>query len=83
MAAVERMFAAERAERRDEIESATMPLLVEKIASAGLTVVGFWLFLVLGRCLFSVKIICMCREWQTFIPDAKRVRGMTTPYPNP
>jgi hypothetical protein len=46
MAAVERMSAAERAERRAEIESAAVPLLVAKIASAGLIVVGFGLFLV-------------------------------------
>jgi hypothetical protein len=43
---VERMSAAERAERRAEIESAALPLLIAKIASAGLTVVGFGLFLV-------------------------------------
>jgi hypothetical protein len=46
MAAVERMSAAERAERRAEIESAAVPLLVAKIASAGLIVVGFGLFFV-------------------------------------
>lgn len=44
--AVERMSAAERAERRAEIESAAFPLLVAKIASAGLIVVGFGLFFV-------------------------------------
>jgi hypothetical protein len=46
MAAVERMSAAERAERRTEIESAVLPLLVAKIVSAGLIVVGFALFYV-------------------------------------
>ncbi len=46
MAAVERMSAAERAERRTGIESAAVPLLVAKIASAGLIVVGFGLFFV-------------------------------------
>jgi hypothetical protein len=46
MAAVERMSAAERAERRAEIESASVPLLIAKIASAGLIVVGFGLFFV-------------------------------------
>ena len=44
MAAVERMSAAERAERRAEIESASVPLLIAKIVSAGLIVVGFGLF---------------------------------------
>ena len=46
MAAVERMSAAERAERRAEIESAAVPLLVAKIASAGLIVIGLGLFFV-------------------------------------
>ena len=46
MTAVEHMSAAERAERRAEIESATVPLLVAKIVSAGLIVVGFGLFFV-------------------------------------
>jgi hypothetical protein len=46
MAAVEHMSAAERAERRAEIESAAVPLLVAKIVSAGLIVVGFGLFFV-------------------------------------
>jgi hypothetical protein len=46
MAAVERMSAAEKAERHAEIESAALPLLVAKIASAGLIVVGFGLFFV-------------------------------------
>jgi uncharacterized protein involved in response to NO len=46
MAAVERMSAAERAERRAEIESAAVPLLVAKIVSAGLLVIGFGLFFV-------------------------------------
>ncbi|KLK93305.1 hypothetical protein AA309_09975 [Microvirga vignae] len=46
VAAVERMSAAEKAERRAEIESAALPLLVAKIVSAGLIVVGFGLFLV-------------------------------------
>lgn len=46
MAAEERMSAAEKAERRAEIESAALPLLVAKIVSAGLIVVGFGLFLV-------------------------------------
>jgi hypothetical protein len=45
MAAVERMSPAERAERRAEIESAALPLLIAKIVSAGLIVVGFGLFL--------------------------------------
>jgi uncharacterized protein involved in response to NO len=40
------MSAAERAERRAEIESAAVPLLVAKIVSAGLIVVGFGLFFV-------------------------------------
>jgi hypothetical protein len=40
------MSAAERAERRTEIESAVLPLLVAKIVSAGLIVVGFALFYV-------------------------------------
>src|SRR5215218_4440023 len=44
MTAVERMSAAERAERRAEIESAAVPLLVAKIVSAGLIVIGFGLF---------------------------------------
>jgi hypothetical protein len=46
MAAVERMSAAERAERRAEIENAALPLLVAKIVSAGLIVIGFGLFFV-------------------------------------
>ncbi|KFG70765.1 hypothetical protein [Microvirga sp. BSC39] len=46
MAVVERMSAAERAERRAEIEAAASPLLVAKIVSAGLIVVGFVLFFV-------------------------------------
>lgn len=46
MAAVERMSAAERAERRAEIESAAIPLLVAKTVSAGLIIVGFGLFFV-------------------------------------
>jgi hypothetical protein len=44
MAAVERMSAAEKAERRAEIASAAFPLLVAKIVSAGLIVVGLGLF---------------------------------------
>ena len=44
MTAVERMSAAERAERRAEIEAAAGPLLVAKILSAGLIVVGFGMF---------------------------------------
>jgi hypothetical protein len=46
MAAVECMSAAEKAERWAEIESAALPLLVAKIVSAGLIVVGFGLFFV-------------------------------------
>jgi len=46
MAAVERMSAAEKAERRAEIESAAVPLLVAKIVSAGLILVGFGLFFI-------------------------------------
>ena len=46
MAAVERMSPAEKAERRAAIESAAFPLLVAKIVSAGLIVVGFGLFFV-------------------------------------
>jgi hypothetical protein len=46
MAAVERMSAAERAERRAEIEAAAVPLLVAKIVSAGLIVVGFGMFFI-------------------------------------
>jgi len=49
MAAVERMSAAEKAERRAEIESAAFPLLVAKTVSAGLIVVGFGLFFVFQR----------------------------------
>jgi hypothetical protein len=41
MAAVERMSPAEKAARRAEIESAALPLLVAKIVSAGLILVGF------------------------------------------
>jgi len=44
MIAVERMSATERAGRRAEIESAALPLLVAKIVSAGLIVIGFGLF---------------------------------------
>jgi hypothetical protein len=44
MTAVERMSAAERAERRAEIEAAAGPLLVAKIVSAGLIVVGLGMF---------------------------------------
>ena len=44
MAAVERMSPAEKAERRAEIESAALPLLVAKSVSAGLIIVGFGLF---------------------------------------
>jgi hypothetical protein len=43
---VERMSAAERAERRAEIEAAAVPLLVAKIVSAGLIIVGFGLFFI-------------------------------------
>jgi hypothetical protein len=43
MASVERMSASERAERRAEIDSAAFPLLVAKLVSAGLIVVGFGL----------------------------------------
>src|SRR3954452_14795038 len=46
MAAVERMSADERAERRAEIEAATMPLQIAKIVSAGLIIVGFGLFFI-------------------------------------
>jgi len=46
MAAVERMSAAERAERRAKIEAAAVPLLVAKIVSAGLIIVGFGLFFI-------------------------------------
>jgi hypothetical protein len=45
-AAVERMSRAERAARRAEIKSAVLPLLVAKVVSAGLIVVGFGLFFV-------------------------------------
>jgi hypothetical protein len=44
MAAVERMSASERAERRTDIASAALPLMVAKIVSAGLIVVGFGMF---------------------------------------
>ena len=46
MAAVERMSAAVIAERRAEIEAAAVPLLVAKIVSAGLIIVGFGLFFI-------------------------------------
>lgn len=46
MAAVERMSAAEKAKRRAEIKSAAFPLLVAKIVSAGLIIVGLGLFFV-------------------------------------
>ncbi len=46
MAAEERMSAAEKAERRAEIESAALPLLVAKVVSAVLIVAGFGLFFV-------------------------------------
>jgi hypothetical protein len=46
MTAVERMSSTERAERRAEIESAAVPLLVAKTVSAGLIVVGLGLFFV-------------------------------------
>ena len=46
MAAVERMSAAEKAERRAEIESAAVPLLVAKSVSAGLILVGFGMFFI-------------------------------------
>jgi hypothetical protein len=46
MIAVERMSAAERSERHADIESAAVPLLVAKIVSAGLIVVGFGLLFV-------------------------------------
>jgi hypothetical protein len=46
MAAAESMSAAEKAERRAEIENAALPLLVAKIVSAGLITVGFGLFFV-------------------------------------
>jgi hypothetical protein len=46
MAAMERMSAAERAERRAEIEAAVIPLLVAKIVSAGLIVIGFGMFFI-------------------------------------
>jgi hypothetical protein len=51
MAAVERMSATEKAERRAEIENAALPLRVAKLVSAGLIVVGFGLFFIsdLGR----------------------------------
>lgn len=44
MAAVERMSAAEKAERRAAIERDAFPLLVAKILSAALIVVGLGLF---------------------------------------
>ena len=44
MAAVERMSAAEKAERHAEIEAAALPLLVAKIVSAGLIIFGFGSF---------------------------------------
>jgi hypothetical protein len=40
------MSTAERAERRAEIESAALSLLVAEIVSAGLIVMGFGLFFV-------------------------------------
>jgi hypothetical protein len=44
MAAADRMTRAEKAERRAEIESAALPLLIAKIVSAGLIILGFGLF---------------------------------------
>lgn len=44
MAAVERMSAAEKAERRAEIKRDAFPLLVAKIVSSVLITIGFWLF---------------------------------------
>jgi hypothetical protein len=44
MAAVERMSASEKAARRAEIERDAFPLLVAKVISAGLILVGFALF---------------------------------------
>jgi hypothetical protein len=44
MAAEEHLSAAERAERRAEIKSAVLPLLVAKVVSAVLIIAGFGLF---------------------------------------
>ncbi|SCX99455.1 hypothetical protein [Microvirga guangxiensis] len=49
MAAEERMSSAEKAARRAEIESAALPLLMAKIVSAGLILIGFGLFFVFQR----------------------------------
>ncbi len=46
VAIVERMSAAERAERRAEIEATAGPLLVAKIVSAGLIVIGLGMFFI-------------------------------------
>jgi hypothetical protein len=46
MAAVENMSVAEKAEKRAEIESAALPLLVAKLVSAVLIIAGFGLFFV-------------------------------------
>jgi len=49
MAAEEKMSSAEKAARRAEIESAAFPLLMAKIVSAGLILIGFGLFFVFQR----------------------------------
>jgi hypothetical protein len=46
MAAVDRMSAAERAERRAAIKTVAFPLLVAKVVSGALIVIGFGLFFV-------------------------------------
>ncbi|HZH11597.1 MAG TPA: hypothetical protein VEZ24_14645 [Microvirga sp.] len=49
MAAEEKMSSAEKAARRAEIESAALPLLVAKIVSAGLILIGFGAFFAFER----------------------------------